>query len=266
MIETRKFETIDLSVHNYIAELHLNRPEAKNAMNYRMVEELTDVFEGLKGRRDVRCIVIAGRDGTFCAGGDIKEMASNPVPPQESGGNLERMLRACNEAEQVVIAKIEGAALGGGLGLVCVSDIAIAAEAANFGMPEVRLGIAPAFISPYVLNRIGLTRSRELMLTGRRFKGQEALAYGLIHYCYAAEELDQQTDQLLEDLKQSAPGAIAAIKGLIFEVYGKAFEDTARYRAGLLDDLRQGVEAQEGMMAFIQKRKADWAMKGSVDD
>jgi isohexenylglutaconyl-CoA hydratase len=253
------FDTILYDIQDYTAHITLNRPEAKNAMNFKMVEELHAGFMLLRANRDVRVIVLSGTGGTFCAGGDVKEMRENHVPSHESGVNLDQMLRACNEAAQIVIARLEGAVLGGGLGLACVSDIAIASTTAQFGLPEVRLGIAPAFISPFVLQRLGFTRARELMLTGRRFNGAEALAYGMVHSTAAPDELDQIVRQQIAELRQCAPGAIAAIKGLLFEVASKPLDDTVAYRANLLNTLRAGDEAQEGMAAFVQKRAAGWA-------
>lgn len=236
----------------------LNRPDTRNAMNFRMVEELHQVFTGLRGRREVRAIVLRGAGNTFCAGGDVKEMRENHVPFQGDRVNLDQMLRAVNTADQVVISVVEGAALGGGFGLVCVSDIAITASSAQFGLPEVRLGVAPAFISPFVIERVGFTRARELMLSGRRFNGEAALALGLVHQCVDGAELDTTLAAVLNDLRQCAPGAIAATKALMFEVKDRPLDDTVVYRANLLNTLRAGEEAQEGLLAFMQKRPARW--------
>lgn len=253
------FETIHFEIQDYTAHITLNRPEVKNAMNFKMVEELHTIFTLLRDNRDVRVIVLKGAGGTFCAGGDVKEMRENAVPTHQTGVNFDQMLRACNEASQIVIARLEGAVLGGGFGLACVSDIALASTNAQFGLPEVRLGIAPAFISPFVIARLGFTRARELMLTGRRFTGVEALEYGMVHTVAAPEALETLVLNQVADLRQCAPGAIAAIKGLLFEVADKPLDDTVAYRATLLNTLRAGSEAQEGMMAFMQKRAATWA-------
>jgi isohexenylglutaconyl-CoA hydratase len=242
-----------------VAHVTLNRPESKNAMNFKMVEELYHVFTTLKGNRDVRAVLLSGSGGTFCAGGDIKEMREKSVPSESREANLDAMLRACNTADQVVIAKVEGAALGGGFGLVCVCDVAIASTTAQFGLPEVRLGVSPAFISPFVLARLGLTRARELMLTGRRFNGTMAEAYGLVHEAVTPDELDNAVGRVLNDVQQGAPNALAATKGLIFEVLDKPLDETVAYRANLLNTLRTGEEAQEGLLAFMQKRAPRWA-------
>jgi isohexenylglutaconyl-CoA hydratase len=254
-------ETLRVEFGDFTAHVTLNRPEVRNAMNFKMVEEITHVFAALRDNRDVRCVVLSGAGGTFCAGGDIKEMRENNVPNGAARVNLDVMLRTVNQASQVVIARVEGAALGGGLGLVCVSDIAIASEDANFGLPEVRLGISPAFISPFVLQRLGLTRTRELMLTGRRFGSVEALDYGLVHLTCATDEIDDCVRVQLNDIRLCAPGAIAATKELIFTVLENALDDTVEYRANLLNTLRTGAEAQEGMQAFLEKRPAAWVKK-----
>ncbi len=253
------FATLQVDIRDYVAHVTLNRPDVKNAMNYQMVGELHSIFIALKDQRHIRVIVLSGAEGTFCAGGDIKEMRENSVPTHTSDSNLDAMLRACNEADQIVVAKIEGAALGGGFGLVCVSDVAIASESAQFGLPEVRLGIAPAFISPYVIQRVGFARARDLMLTGRRFSGSQAYQYGLVHQVCPPAGLEPSVENQLEDLRACAPGAIAAIKKLMFAVADRPLDETVGYRADLLNTLRAGEEAQAGMKAFLQKKPAPWA-------
>lgn len=258
------FQTLEVRTDGPVAHVTLNRPEVKNAMNYQMVAELHQVFTDFKGDREVRAIVLSGAGGTFCAGGDIKEMRESPVPTQESAANLDAMLRAANHASQVVIARVEGNALGGGFGLVCVSDIALASTTARFGLPEVRLGVVPAFISPFVLERIGLTRARELTLTGRRFNGEQAQAYGLVMDACPPDQLDHCVNSVLDDIRQCAPGAIAAAKELLFTVKDAPLDATVEYRARMLNDLRMGDEAQEGMLAFMEKRPAKWATGGDT--
>lgn len=265
MNEFEHLETLLVEQKDFTVYVTLNRPETRNAMNTKMVAELTHVFTDLRDNRNVRAVILSGADGTFCSGGDIKEMRENPMPTEDSASNLDTMLRTVNQASQVVIAKVEGAALGGGFGLVCVSDIAIASEDAKFGLPEVRLGVAPSFISPFVLQRIGLTRARELMLTGRRFGGKLAQAYGIVHECCAPEQLDHFIEVELDEIRQAAPHAIAAIKELIFTVHQQPLEQTMSYRAELLNNLRKGEEAQEGLLSFLEKRPAKW-VSGANDD
>jgi len=259
------FETLLIEQKDFALYITLNRPETRNAMNNKMVAELNDIFTQLQDNRAIRAVIIQGVNNTFCSGGDIKEMRDSEVSLTDQASNLDKMLRAVNEAAQVVIARVEGAALGGGFGLVCVSDIAIADEEARFGLPEVRLGVAPAFISPYVINRIGLTRARELMLTGRRFSGKLAREYGIVHEACAADQLDHFIEVELDEIRQCAPRAIAAIKNLIFTVYDKPIAETVDFRADLLDTLRKGEEAQEGLLSFMEKRPAKWVSGESND-
>jgi isohexenylglutaconyl-CoA hydratase len=167
------------------------------------------------------------------------------------------MLRTVERAPQVIVARVEGAAMGGGFGLVCVSDIAIASTSAKFGLPEVRLGIVPALISPYVIRRMGLTEARKLMLTGGRLSGAEAVHYGIVHEVVESDELDARISATLDDIRECSPQALALCKELIFKaVDGDA---SAEYRASKLDALRRSESGQEGMMAFIQKRKPTWS-------
>ncbi|MEO1162684.1 MAG: enoyl-CoA hydratase-related protein [Chloroflexota bacterium] len=252
------YETLLIEQKDFALYITLNRPDVRNAMNYKMVAELNDIFTSLRDDRTVRTVILSGVDGTFCAGGDIKEMRDTSVPTFDSASNLDAMLRAVDQASQIVIARVEGAALGGGLGLVCVSDIAVADETAIFSLPEVRLGIVPSFISPYVINRVGLTRARELMLTGRRFDGTLAKEYGFVHEACATDQLDHFIEVELDEIRQAAPGAIAAVKELIFKVHNKPLDDTVSYRSELLNTLRAGEEAQEGFAAFVQKKKPSW--------
>ena len=168
----QRFQTITLQVKGPVALVRLNRPDARNALSFAMVEELLACFTALRDDpafRDVRVVLLCANGKTFCAGGDLRDMTRPTEEQREALLKTDALLQAINQAPQVVIARVQGAALGGGLGLVCVSDIAIAGYSASFGLPEAQLGLAPALISPYVLARLGFTRTRELMLTGERF-------------------------------------------------------------------------------------------------
>lgn len=257
------YETLALAFDGPFAHLTLNRPHVKNAMNAQMVLDLTAAFEALAANRAVRAVVLAGADGTFCAGGDLQEMAAavqNPdYDPLRDASQFDALLQVVQRAPQVVVARVEGAALGGGFGLVCVSDIALAATTAKMGLPEVRLGLAPALIAPYVIARVGPTRARELILSGRRFDGVSAHEYGVIHDVCPPEVLDVALKRVLDDLRQCSPNALAACKRLILEVRDKPLADTLTYRANLLRELRASEEGQEGMLAFAMKRPPRWA-------
>jgi isohexenylglutaconyl-CoA hydratase len=259
---TSDLNTLQIDMTGPVAYITLNRPEVRNAMNRQMVLDLRAAFSRLHNNRDVRAIVLSGADGTFTAGGDLKEMQAAYADPGEKdraqSEEFDLLLRAVNSAPQVVIARVEGAAMGGGLGLVCVSDIAVAADDSIFALPEVRLGIIPALIMPYVIQRIDLTNTRRLMLTGARIEGEEAAHFGLVHEVCSAEDLDTRLDIILADIRECGPEALAACKRLMFEIIDANIEATAVYRANLLDELRRSLEGQEGMLAFIQKRKPKW--------
>jgi isohexenylglutaconyl-CoA hydratase len=257
------YETLLLDIAPPFAHITLNRPAQRNAMNFQMVEDLLAAFAELSERTDIRAVVLDGAGGHFCAGGDISDLqAASTISAAEQDAKtarLDTLLRAVNQAPQVVVARVDGVALGGGFGLVCVSDIAIASTTASFGMPEVRLGLVPAVIAPYVIQRIGLTRARILMLTGTRFDGVSAHEYGIVHEVCPSEILDECTDAILKELRQCSPAALAACKGVLFESASKPLDETVQYRAHLLNTLRQSDEGQEGMTAFLQKRPPKWA-------
>jgi isohexenylglutaconyl-CoA hydratase len=256
------FETLVLTIEPPFAQLVLNRPQAKNAMNFQMVEDLIEAFTSLQNEQTVRAVVISGRGGTFCAGGDFEDMQAitqmSEVEQIVKTSRVDTMLRAINLAPQVVIARVEGAALGAGFGLVCVSDIALAANDARLGMPEVRLGLVPAVIAPYVIQRVGLMRARQLMLTGQRFDGTAAHEYGIVHEVYPASGIEVRISGLLDELRHCAPNALRECKKLLFDVKDKALDQTIENRASLLNRLRAGEEAQEGIRAFNEKRPAKW--------
>jgi isohexenylglutaconyl-CoA hydratase len=258
------YQTILVDDRAPFAAITLNRTEQRNALSFQMVDELLDAFHALRERRDLRAVVLSGAGEHFCAGGDLADLQS-AVGMSESAqdaiaGRLDALLRAVNEAPQVVIAKVAGAALGGGFGLVCASDIAIASTTASFGLPEVRLGLAPAVIAPFVIQRLGLTRARVVMLTGARFDGVSAHEYGLVSEVCPVEILDECVDAVLHELRQCSPHALAACKRLIFESLDHSLDASLPYRTRLLNTLRQGEDGQEGMRAFLEKRPPRWAL------
>ena len=182
-------ETLLLQTDGPVLHVTLNRPDARNAMSLQMVEELRTLFQKLVQNDAIRIVVLRGSDGHFCAGADIKDMASargqKPDDDNDPFYSLNRafghMLTLAEQLPQTVIAELEGAVLGGGFGLACVSDIAIARDTCLFGLPETSLGVIPAQIAPFVVKRIGLTQARRIALMGLRFDGEEALRLGLIH-------------------------------------------------------------------------------------
>ncbi len=244
----------------------LARPETRNALSADMVDELGSVLEALHEDRTVRTIVLRGKGGTFCAGGDIKgfksdmqhEMTATDVAAaNRSFGDL--MIRI-NEQPQVVVVLVEGAAIGGGLGLACAGDVTIVTRDARFRLSETGLGIPPAQIAPFVTDRIGLTAARRLMLTGAPVSGEEAVRLGLAHVLAEdAGDLDGQCAQVLEQIGRCAPGAIAATKAIIFEATRRPRADALDFAAMRFADCLLGHEGREGVAAFLEKRRPKWA-------
>jgi enoyl-CoA hydratase/carnithine racemase len=204
-------------------------------------------------------VVMRAAGKAFCVGGDIRDLSTPRTEAEERAAiaKVDAMLRAVNRAPQVVIQRIHGAVLGGGIGLVSVSDIAIASATTRFALPEVRLGIVPSLISPFVVQRLGLTRTRQWMLTGSQFDGKAALEVGLVHEICDEEALDQRVDAAVHEVLQCSPNALAECKKLLFEVLENP--DTLAYRVDLLNRLRRSDDGQEGMRAFLEKRPARWA-------
>ncbi|MDF3868578.1 isohexenylglutaconyl-CoA hydratase [Pseudomonas denitrificans (nom. rej.)] len=257
-------ETLLLERDGGVLHVTLNRPDSRNAMSLAMVSELRAVLAAVRDDRAVRAIVLRGAGGHFCAGGDIKDMAGARAAGPDAYAALNRafggLLEEAQAQPQVLVAVLEGAVLGGGFGLACVSDIALAAADAQFGLPETSLGILPAQIAPFVVKRIGLTQARRLALTAARFDGREALRLGLVHACTdSAESLGEQLAQTLDQVRRCAPGANAATKALLLatetEALGPLLDDAARQFAAAVT----GAEGTEGTLAFVQKRKPNWA-------
>lgn len=247
-----------------VLHITLNRPDSRNAMSLAMVEELRAVLAAVQQDREVRALVLRGAGGHFCAGGDIRDMAGARANGHDAYRALNRVFGALLEeaqcAPQVLVAVLEGAVLGGGLGLACVSDIAIASTSAKFGLPETSLGIIPAQIAPFVVRRIGLTQARRLALTAARFDGEEALRLGLVHFSEPDEaRLAQRLQQVLEQVHQCAPGANAATKALLLASESEPLDTLLDRAAGLFADAVTGQEGTEGTLAFMQKRKPSWA-------
>ncbi len=252
------YETIDVALDGSVATVTLNRPEARNALSHQMVIDLLEYFQSIRNNRAVRVVVMRAVGKTFCVGGDIRDLSAPRTEAEERAAiaRVDTLLRAINRAPQVVIQRIHGAVLGGGIGLVCVSDIAIASAGARFGLPEVRLGIVPSIISPFVVERLGLTNARRWMLTGAQFDARAAREVGLIHEICDEETLDQRVSATVHEVLQCSPNALAECKKLLFEVL--EVPDTLAYRVDLLNRLRRSDDGQEGMRAFLEKRPARW--------
>lgn len=268
-LTTQQFDrSIELEQEGSILTLWLNRPESRNAMSLNMVKAIQQVFKTIQDDISIRAVILRGKDGHFCAGGDIKDMAQLRGEANSVGSNqpyvdfnrqFGHMLEQVDQAPQTVVAVLEGAVLGGGFGLACVSDIAISLADAKFGLPETGLGVIPAQIAPFVVKRIGLTQARRLALLGARFEGHTALKVGVVHEVVENEKaLEVLLIETIQQIKRTAPQASRVTKALLHRTLNEALTP-------LLDDAAQqfanavgGEEGIEGTMAFIQKRHPNW--------
>ena len=257
-------QTLQLEPHGGVLHITLNRPESRNAMSAQMVGELRSVLASVRDDRNIRVLVIAGAGGHFCAGGDIKDMATARAQGTSAYRDLNRLfgtlLQEVQHAPQVVITVLQGAVLGGGLGLCCVSDVALADHQAQFGLPETSLGVLPAQIAPFVVQRIGLTQARRVALTAARFDGVEAKRIGLVHFVeHDAQALAERLDEILAHVLCCAPEANARTKKLLLASAGQPCDALLDEAATWFGEAVTGAEGIEGTLAFVQKRKPGWA-------
>lgn len=251
-----------------VATVTMSRPEVHNAFDDGLIRELEQAFRALSADEAVRVVVLAGEGKSFSAGADLnwmKRMAGYSDEENYADAmGLARMLDAIDRCPKPVLARVQGAALGGGVGLVAACDMAVAAEEAKFGLTEVRLGLIPAVIAPYVIGAIGGRASRRYMLTAERFGAAEAHRLGLVHEVVPAAELNATCDRLAGDLLKGGPQALAACKDLIRTVRDIPLGDedgrnTAhRHTARQIADRRASDEGREGITAFLEKRKPGW--------
>ncbi|MGC2649198.1 MAG: enoyl-CoA hydratase-related protein [Candidatus Cybelea sp.] len=255
-------ESIRLVVSEGIARVALARPEARNAFNAETIEQLHDVFARITAADDVRAVVLAGEGKVFCGGADIGWMRESlELSFDANVADAERMsdmFRTIDNCPKPVIGQIHGAALGGGAGLAAVCDIAIAADDAIFGFTEVKLGIIPAVISPFVLAKIGASHARALFLTGERFDARRAKHIGLVHEVVPAVELGAAVQHCLEELFTAGPAAVRAAKLLIRRVIDNDYDESRAITARAIAQQRIGTEGQEGLRAFLERRQASF--------
>lgn len=252
-----------------VLHVTLNRPDARNAMNRAMAADLGAVFDVLGDRHDVRAVVLRGAGGHFCAGGDLREMMSDGVTSSVPGAvdtvaatsrSFGTLLRKAGAIPQPLIVVCEGTVLAGGMGLVCVSDIALARVDARFGVPETRRGLPPAQIAPFLVERIGLTAARRLCLTGAQFDGAQALSLGLVHECCSdAADLQLRLQAIVADVMACAPRANAVTKAILMNAGGSDVDSVLDQAAEHFARAVRGDEAAEGIAAFLQKRVPAWS-------
>ncbi|MEE8352202.1 MAG: enoyl-CoA hydratase-related protein [Rhodospirillales bacterium] len=254
---------ISIEQSNGVATLTMNRPDVHNAFDDVLVGELAAALGPLADDEDVWAMVLKGAGKSFSAGADLnwmKRMADYTEAENLSDANaMADMLRALNEFPKPVIAKVQGAALGGGVGLVACADIAVAADDAKFALSEVKLGLIPATISPYVIAAIGERQSRRYMLTGERFEAIEAKRIGLIHAVVASTDLDAAVDDVIGGLLANGPLAMIETKALIRSVAGRPMDKAiSADTAARIAKTRASEEGREGVLAFLEKRRPEW--------
>ena len=254
--------TVRLTREGAIARVTLARPEVRNAFNDQMLEDLLEVFAALRQDADVRVVLLTGEGQSFCAGGDLhwmKRVVSYTYQESyEDSLRLARMLREIYSCPKPVIGRINGAAVGGGTGVVAVCDIAIASEEAFFAFSETKLGLTPATISPYLLRRMGEKNLREYFLTGERFSAARAAEMGLVNAVVPADQLDAAVGAKVKMILTGGPAALAAAKELIRGISERSLDENGPYTAEEISRLRTSDEGQEGMNAFLGKRKPRW--------
>lgn len=256
------YKTIILNIDGPLARVNLNRPDVHNAFNNDLINDLYDAFDSLKEEKDVRVIVLTGNGKSFCAGADLNWMKSVVNYSYEQNYReslkLAELMHLIFTHPKPVIARINGSAIGGGVGLMSVCDILIASENAKFGLSEVKLGLVPAAISPFVMSRIGEAKARELFVTGERITATLAEKYGLVNRAVASHELDNAVEEKVNLILKNGPEAVRTVKEMIYHVTQNRFPELTEYTAKLIANLRLSEEAQEGMNAFLQKRKPRW--------
>ena len=248
-----------------VAVVTLNRPEKRNAFDELMIANLAEHFETLKGADHVRAVFLRGAGEVFCAGADIDWMRRGGERTFEENEAdalaLARMLKHLHELPQLTVALVQGAAMGGGAGLVAACDVAVALKSTRFSFSEVRLGLTPATVSPYVVEAVGPRMARALFATGETFDGAHAEKMGLVQYAVdTADELQAMMDHLISLALGAAPGAVADAKSLVKAVAGRRVDDhLAKETAHRIAQRRASPEGREGVTAFLSKRKPGWA-------
>jgi methylglutaconyl-CoA hydratase len=259
----KAFETIKIGVEGNVATVSLNRPAVRNAFNELMISELTSAFRDIEKENEIRAIVLKGEGPGFCAGADLNWMRDVSGYSFEQNYQESLKLSQCfytiYSSSKPTLAVVHGAAIGGANGLLAACDIAICDSETVFSLSEVKIGIVPACISPYVIKRVGEYGARELMLTGRRIKGTEAEQLRLVNKSMPSDEMPAYLRNIVTLLKSSGPKAIAHCKKLIDEVSNNITIDEAlTYTAHMIAEIRASEEGQEGMAAFLEKRTPGW--------
>lgn len=244
-----------------VTKVQLNRPEVRNAFDDSLIAEIKRVFSNIEGR----AVVLSGSGKVFCAGGDLQWMQRSIDFTEEENvvdaTRLAEMFEAIDSCPVPVIAKVHGAAFGGGLGLVAVSDIVIAVAGTNFCFSEVKLGLGPAVIAPYALRKIGMSQSRRYFLTAEVFDAETARRIGLVHEVVTEDEVDQKVSEIVKSVLLGGPKAQRVAKDLLRRITGVPIEDAMPSCIRAIANLRTSEEGQEGVRAFLEKRSPHWLSK-----
>jgi len=259
------YKTLRVELSDGVLTVTLDRPEVHNAFNENLIAEAIDLFSNIDDEA-VRVIVLKGTGRNFCAGADLNWMSRMVSYSRDENirdsSKLARMYALMDECPVPVVGRIQGAAIGGGVGLVAICDVAITVSTTQFGLSEVKLGILPAVISPYVIGKIGATHARALFLTGERFDAERALRIGLVHRVVETEsELDAAVYETVTQLKTSGPEAVRECKKLIAYVASHELSDAIPYTIEAIAERRVSDEGQEGMQTFLNKGLASWISK-----
>jgi methylglutaconyl-CoA hydratase len=264
----RPYKTIQVEVAKRVATIVLNRPEVRNAFSPPMVQELTQAFESLPKFRDVHAVVLRGAGKSFCSGADLgymKAIAENSFEQnEEDAKSLDHMFWAMHECSIPVIGQIHGHAMGGGLGLVALCDVAAAVSDTQFSFSEVRLGISPAVISPYVLEKMQASYAYRYMLSGEVFSADVAREAGLLAFAGGAAEVEEFVTGLIKKIDQNGPEAVRATKKLLKTMRRGSWKQRREKTAQVIAERRGSEEGQEGLKAFLEKREPSWKPKDGV--
>jgi methylglutaconyl-CoA hydratase len=256
------YKTLNVDSADGVLSVTLNRPEVHNAFNDELIGEAIDLFSSIESRDGIRAVVLRGDGPNFCAGADLNWMSRMVSYTRDENirdsSLLAKMYALIDDCPLPVIGRIQGAAIGGGVGLVSVCDIAIASSDAKFGLSEVKLGILPAVISPYVIAKIGASHARALFLTGERFDAERALRIGLVHRVVDPAALDEALAETVKQLRSSGPEAVRECKKLIRFVSTEPRTESIPYTIDAIATRRTSTEGQSGMSAFLNKQKAPW--------
>jgi len=257
------YDTLEITVAAKVATITLNRPDVRNAFNETSIADLTMAFDEASQDKDVRAIVLAANGPAFCAGADLnwmKKMAGYSAAENEADAlRLADMLRTIYFSPKPVVAKVQGDCYAGGMGLVAACDIVVAAEGVNFCLSEVKLGLIPATISPYVIKAMGDQASRRYFLTAERFDAREAHRLGLAHEVVPAEQLDTKVGEIVKALSGNSPNAVREAKALVRDIAGLPIDDVLLAdTAGRIAAIRASEEGREGVASFLEKRKPSW--------